>query len=254
MKLLIVEDEPRTAIDLANTVKEVEPDAEILKITDSVEGAVRFLAEHPAPDLIFMDIELADGQSFEIFNQVEVRSPVIFCTAYNDYALQAFQTNGVDYILKPFDAKAVGRAIAKVKGLAEFYQTNNPDLSKLARAMEQLQPAQKTSFLVSFQGKFLPIQVADIAFFTVLGETVWLYPFKGGHYYVPYSLEELEGMVGNRQFYRANRQYLINFDAIREVEHGFARKLTVKLAVKTPDPVTVSKAKAGDFLRWMDER
>lgn len=254
MKMLIVEDEPRTAIDLANTVKEVEPAAEILKITDSIEGTVTFLREHPAPDLIFMDIELADGQSFEIFKQIEVRSPIIFCTAYDDYALQAFQTNSVDYILKPFDAKTVGRAIAKVKGLADFYRQGNPNLAKLSRIMEQLQPMQKTSFLVSFQGKFLPVQVSEIAFFTILGEAVWLFTFKGEHYYISHSLEELEEMVGDKQFYRANRQYLVNFDAIRQVEHGFARKLAVKLAVKTPGPVIVSKAKANDFLRWMNER
>lgn len=254
MKTLIVEDEPRTAIDLANTIKEVEPSVEILKITDSIESTVRFLREHPAPDLIFMDIELADGQSFEIFKQTEVRSPVIFCTAYDDYALQAFQTNGVDYILKPFDAKTVLRAITKVKGLAGFYREGNPDLAKLVQVAEHFQPVNKTSFLVSFQGKFLPIQISDIAFFTILGEAVWLFNFKGDRYYLPHSLEELEQMVGGNQFYRANRQYLVNFDAIRQVEHGFARKLTVKLAVKTPEPLTVSKAKASDFLRWMNER
>lgn len=254
MKTLIIEDEPRTAIDLANTVKEVEPSSEILQITDSIEGSVRFLRDHPMPDLIFMDIELADGSSFEIFKQIEIRCPVIFCTAYDAFALQAFQTNGVDYLLKPFDAKAVGRALAKVQGLAQFYRTGQHDPDQLIRLAEQVKSPQKTSFLVSFQGKFLPVQLSDIAFFTVLGEAVWLYNFKGEHYYLPHSLEELENMVGSNQFYRANRQYLINFDAIRQVEHGLARKLTVKLAVKTPDPVTVSKAKAGDFLRWMNER
>lgn len=250
MKILIVEDEPRTAVDLANTVREVEPSAEILHITDSIESTVRYLHEHPAPDLIFMDIELADGQSFEIFRLTEVRSPVVFCTAYDAYALQAFQTSGIDYLLKPFDARGVRRAIDKVRSLAAFYR--RPAAGQLVQVAEQMRTAQRTSFLVSFQGKYFPVQLADIAFFTVLGESAWLYTFKGERYYLPHTLEELESMAGSGQFYRVNRQYLVNFDAIREVEQGFARKLTVRLSVKTPDPVTVSKARAGEFLRWMN--
>ncbi len=250
MTILIVEDEPRTAIDLANTVREVEPSAEILHIIDSIDGTVRYLREHPAPDLIFMDIELADGQSFEIFRLTEVHSPVVFCTAYDAFALQAFQTNGIDYLLKPFDTRGVRRAIDKVRSLAAFYR--RPAANELARVAEQIRTVKRTSFLVSFQGKYFPVQLADIAFFTVLGESVWLYTFKGDSYYLPHSLEELESMAGDEQFYRVNRQYLVNFDAIREVEQGFGRKLTVKLLVKTPDPVIVSKAKAGNFLRWMN--
>ncbi len=254
MKILIAEDEPRTAIDLANTIKEVEPSAEIVKMTDSVEGTVAFLEKKPALDLAFFDIQLADGMSFDIFKETEVRCPVVFCTAFDGYAVQAFQTNGVAYILKPFDEKTVALAIKKVKSLAAFYKNGNPELEKLARAVGQLQSSKKTSFLVSFQGKFFPVSVQDIAFFTVLGDNTWLYNYKGESYHLPHTLEELEAMLDEKQFYRANRQYLVNFDAVRHVEHDSARKLIVKLSLRTPDPVTVSKAKASDFLRWMNER
>ena len=254
MKILIAEDEPRTAIDLANTVKEVEPSAEIVKMTDSVESTVAFFSKNPPPDLAFFDIQLADGLSFEVFKEIEVRCPVIFCTAFDEYAVQAFQTNGVAYLLKPFDEKSVAKALGKVKALAEFYRGENPDLLKLAQAVEKLQPSKKTSFLVSFQGKFLPVSVQDIAFFTVLGDNTWLYNFKGESYHLPHTLEELEGMLDKKQFYRANRQYLVNFGAVRHVENDFARKLSVKLTLRTPDPVTVSKAKSTDFLQWMNER
>lgn len=254
MKILIAEDEPRTAIDLANTIREVEPSAEIVKITDSVEGTVAFLEKKPPLDVAFFDIQLADGQSFEVFKETAVRCPVIFCTAFDTYAVQAFQTNGVGYILKPFDEKAVAKALDKVKILADFYQQGNPDLLKLAKAVENLQPARKSSFLVSFQGRFLPISVQDIAFFTILGDNTWLYNFKGESYHVPHTLEELETMLDGRQFYRANRQYLVNFAAIRHVENDQARKLLVKLALRTPDSITVSKAKASAFLSWMNER
>jgi DNA-binding LytR/AlgR family response regulator len=254
MKILIAEDEPRTAIDLANTIKEVEPVAEIVKMTDSVEATVAFFEKNTPPDLAFFDIQLADGMSFDIFKETEVRCPVIFCTAFDEYAVQAFQTNGVAYILKPFDEKSVAKALAKVKSLAEFYQGKAPDLLPLARAVQDLQPVKKTSFLVSFQGRFFPVSVQDIAFFTLLGDSTWLYNFKGESYHLPHPLEELEALLDEKQFYRANRQYIVNFDAVRHVEHDVARKLAVKLAIRTPDPIIVSKAKASDFLRWMNER
>lgn len=249
MKILIAEDEPRTAIDLANTIKEVEPAAEIVKITDSVEGTVAFLSKKPPLDLAFFDIQLADGLSFDIFKEAELPCPVIFCTAFDDYALQAFQTNGVGYILKPFDEKSVRQALDKVQALDQFFSSE-----KIGQVAEQLHHGKKSSFLVSFQGKFLPISVKDVAFFTVLGENTWLYNFKGESFHLPHSLEELEGMLDEQQFYRANRQYLINYAAIHHVENDFARKLAVKLTVKAPDPIIVSKAKASEFLKWMNER
>jgi len=255
MKILIVEDEPRTAIDLANTVREVEPAAEVVKITDSVEGTVAFLAKNPALDLAFFDIQLADGQSFDIFKEAELRCPVIFCTAFDDYALQAFHTNGVAYILKPFDEKTVRRALDKVQSLGQFFEAGQQQqLTQVVQAAESLRKGKKTSFLVSFQGKFLPIGVQDVAFFTVMGEYTFLYTLKGDSFHLPHSLEELESMLDPKQFYRANRQYIVNFDAVRHVENDAARKLSVKLTVKTPDPVIVSKAKASEFLKWMNER
>ncbi|MBI1227030.1 MAG: response regulator [Bacteroidetes bacterium] len=249
MKILIAEDEPRTAIDLANTIKEVEPAAEIVKITDSVEGTVAYLEKKLPLDLAFFDIQLADGLSFDIFKEATVPCPVVFCTAFDDYALQAFQTNGVAYILKPFDEKTVQQALDKLKTLDQFFSSE-----KMGQVAEQIHHGKKSSFLVSFQGKFLPISVKEVAFFTVLGENTWLYNFKGESFHVPHSLEELEGMLDGQQFYRANRQYLVNFSAVHHVENDFARKLAVKLSVKSPDPIVVSKAKASDFLRWMNER
>ncbi|MBK9014004.1 MAG: response regulator transcription factor [Saprospiraceae bacterium] len=208
----------------------------------------------PQLDLAFFDIQLADGLSFDIFKEVEVRCPVVFCTAFDDYALQAFQTDGVEYILKPFDENSVRRALDKVKFLGQFFGAGQAGHEKIAQVAEQMHRGKKSSFLVSFQGKFLPISVQDVAFFTILGEYTWLYTFKGESYNLPHSLEELEGMLDERQFYRANRQYLVNFAAVRHVENDFARKLAVKLTLKTPDPITVSKARASDFLRWMNER
>lgn len=254
MKILIVEDEPRTAIDLANTLREIDPLVEVVKITDSVESTLAFLAKKPTLDLAFFDIQLADGLSFDIFRETELPCPIVFCTAYDAYALQAFQTNGVGYILKPFDEKSVARALDKVKSLGKFYAEGQNQVAQMAKMAEQLQRHKKSSFLVSFQGKYLPISVQEVAFFTILGDNTWLYTFKGESFHLPHSLEELEGLVDPHQFYRANRQYLVNFAAVRHLENDFARKLNVKLTVKSPDPITVSKARASDFIRWMNER
>ena len=256
MKVLIAEDEPKTAQDLSETLQEIDSSIQILGITDSIEGTVNFLAYPPSPDLIFLDIQLADGLSFDIFKETTISCPVVFCTAYDEYALQAFQTNGVAYVLKPFSTSDVRLALEKVKNLATFYRADSPDLRTLAEAMDTLRGSggMKSNFLVSFRGSFIPIPTKDIALFYILGEDVCLQTFKGNTYLVPHSLEEIERMVGAQQFYRANRQHLINFDLIDSVEQDFARKLKIKPTVKCPDQITVSKAKASEFLHWMDAR
>ncbi len=254
MTILIVEDETRTAFDLKATVLELEPGAQILDIKDSVEGTITWLQSHPAPDLIFMDIQLADGLSFEIFNEVKVQSPVIFCTAFDEYALQAFQTNGVDYILKPFDREAVGRAMQKVKQLQNFFQQPGAGLDRLTEMLQQLKTGYKTSFLVSSRDKLLPISTSEVAYFYIEHEVTFLHTNDGKRYILNYTMEELEKSLDPRQFYRANRQFLVNYDNITEVEHYFARKLLVKIKTPVKEPMVVSKAKASEFLHWMETR
>ena len=254
MKVLIIEDEQRTAQNLQAILCELEPNIQILGILDSVEGAIDYLGSQPMPELIFMDIQLADGQSFEIFQEVEVRAPVIFCTAFDEYALQAFQVNGVDYILKPFDRESVGRALAKVKNLQNFFQQSPSSLEKLAGLIHQLKPAYKSNFLVGHRDKLLPVAVQDVAYFYIEHEITFLNTFDGKRYVVNHTLDELEKSLDPRQFYRANRQFLVNFRAVSEVEHYFARKLLLRLNANTKEPVVISKAKASEFLMWMEQR
>ena len=256
MKILIVEDEPKTAQDLSETLQEIDPSITILGITDSIEGTLNFLAYPPAPDLIFLDIQLADGLSFDIFKETTIACPVVFCTAYDEYALQAFQTNGVAYVLKPFSVGDVRLALDKVKSLANFFRADVPDFRAFAEAMDTLRTngGLKSNFLVTFRGNFIPIPTKEIALFYILGEDVCLQTFKGNTYLVPHSLEEIERMVGHQQFYRANRQHLINFELIESIEQDLARKLKIKPKVKCHDQITVSKAKASEFLQWMNTR
>lgn len=254
MRVLIIEDEQKTAADLKATLMEMDPGIQVLDILDSVEGSIRYLKTEPSPDLIYMDIQLADGLSFEIFGEVQISCPVVFCTAFDEYAIEAFKVNGVDYILKPFDKEAVGRSLAKVKNLENFFQSKSNQAEQLSQLLKTLKPASKGSFLVSFKDKMIPISTADVAFFNIEHELTFLYTFSNQRYNLPYTLDELSGQLDDTQFYRANRQYLVNYKAIREVEHYFSRKLLIKLSVSVKEPIIVSKAKAPDFLRWMDGR
>lgn len=256
MKILIVEDEQRTAYDLQATIRELQPGATFPAILDSVEATVAWLNENPMPDLAFFDIQLADGLSFDIFEEVKVECPVVFCTAFDEHALRAFQVNGVDYILKPFDPESVRRALDKVKALENFFQKRDNNLeAKIAKLLEEArQPVAKTTFLVSQRDKFQPIAVADIAYFYIEHEVTFLHTIDNRRFMLSYTLDELEKMLDTRQFYRANRQFLIHSKVIVEVEQYFARKLLVKISAQTKEPIVVSKAKASEFLQWLEKR
>ncbi len=255
MNILILEDEQRTALDLQATIRELEPDVIFTGVLDSVDAAVRYFKANPAPDLAFFDIQLADGLSFDVFNEVEVPCPVIFCTAFDEYALQAFQVNSVDYILKPFDRQSLGRALEKVKKLENFFQKREGRPERLAGLLNSLRPAQtKSVFLVSQRDKLIPVQVAEIAYFYIEYEVTFLYTFDKRRFVVNHTLDELEKMLDPLLFYRANRQFLVHITAIVEVEQYFARKLLLRMNVDTKEPVVVSKAKASDFIHWMEHR
>lgn len=254
MRILILEDEQKTAQDLKATIGEIVPDANFVALLDSVEGAVQWFANNPAPDLAFFDIQLGDGLSFDIFKECEVSCPVIFCTAFDEYALQAFQANGIDYILKPFDRESVNRALEKVKNLENFFQQREGRQERIANLLESVQPNLKTTFMVAQRDKLIPIAVKDIAYFYIEHEIAFLYTFDNRRFIIDHTLEELEGIVDPKQFYRANRQFLINGKSVLEVEQYFARKLLLKLNTPTKEQVLVSKAKATSFLRWMEQR
>ncbi len=256
MKILIIEDEQRAAKDLEATIKSVLPGALFLGILDSVESAIGWFGNNPAPDLAFFDIQLADGLSFDIFEEAKVACPVVFCTAFDEYALQAFQVNGVDYILKPFDQEAVRRAINKVQALENFFQKRDGDLEKrLSKLLESVRPTQaKNTFLVSHRDKMIPVSVAEIAYFSIENELTFIHTFDNRRFMLAHTLDDLEKLLDHRLFYRANRQFLVNANAIDSVEQYFARKLLLKLKAQTKEQVVVSKAKASEFLLWLEGR
>jgi two-component system, LytTR family, response regulator LytT len=257
MKVLIIEDEPITARELKFTLRKLDKNIEILDTVDSIETALEFLKEMQ-PDLIFSDIHLADGSCFDIYSQIDIQCPIVFCTAYDDYAIDAFKTNGIAYILKPFDEQSVSEALEKVKkithlGIAPNNETAGINLEALAKLLKK-ETEYKSSFLVSKAGKLIPVDISNVAFFYIKNELVMLYTVKGDSYVTDYSLDKLEGEVNPHDFYRANRQFLINRRIVKEVEQYFARKLLVKTHTVAPEHIIISKAKATDFTKWLGNK
>ncbi|MET1056121.1 MAG: LytTR family DNA-binding domain-containing protein [Pedobacter sp.] len=255
MNILIIEDEIKTAKALARVITTVKPHAKIVGSIQSVETAVRYLSDNSAPDLIFMDVQLADGLCFDIFKRVKVISPVIFCTAYNDYAIEAFKSNGIDYILKPISIETIAPAFEKVEGIRNFFQTHNEETQQLELLMNRIgENDGKKSFLVFKNNKYVIVPTERIAYFYIRDEVPTIVNFDQEEFPISSALDEVHQLLSAKQFFRLNRQYLINFNSVLEVEHYFARKLFVKLLIPTADKLLVAKDKVTAFLRWLEER
>ncbi|MBE8728287.1 LytR/AlgR family response regulator transcription factor [Flavobacterium hungaricum] len=255
MTIIIVEDEVKTAKALGQLILSIRPDVQILSYIQSIDGAVSYLLENGQPDLIFMDIQLADGLSFEIFKSVKVLSPVIFCTAFDDYAIDAFKSNGIDYVLKPFSRESIALAMNKAAELQNFFQRNNkqmPDFEYLLSKSSENKG--KSSFLVFKNNKYQTVQTENIAYFFIKNETPTIMTFDKNEYQLTQSLDEVSKLLAPVQFFRINRQYLVNFAAIREAEHYFSRKLLIKLIVPTEEKLLVGKEKSTAFLNWLENR
>jgi len=251
MNIVIIEDEPLTARDLESCIRSAEPAAKIVAVLGSLAEATEFFRENALPDLIFSDIQLGDGLSFSIFAAFEQSVPVIFCTAYDAYALDAFKATGIDYILKPFSARNIAAALAKYQRLTGKTATPGSAAATLMDLAALFGPqASRRSILVYHKEKIVPVNVGDIAFFYLKADAVLLVTFAKQAYTVHKTLEEIEKIVG-ADFYRANRQCLVNREAIRDVSQDAGRRLLVNLLVPCEEKVTVGRAKASHFLEWL---
>ncbi len=253
MKVVIIEDELKAAKSLANLVANLRPNARVVAQLQSIEAAVNYFTENDQPDLVFMDIQLSDGLSFEIFKAVKLRCPVIFCTAYGEYAMDAIKANGVDYLLKPFSQEDLEAAFVKVESFKNFFQQNSaPDLDEILQKIGIEEG--KKSFLVFKNNKYTTVKTDDIAFIFIRYESATIMTFQQQQYPIGQSLDQLQAMLSPKQFFRVNRQYLVNFTAIKEVEHYFARKLLLKLTIASPEKLLIGKEKATAFFDWLDGR
>ncbi len=251
MKIVIIEDEEVIADELEqNITKLIDQPVDIVKLS-SVKMAIAYFRNNNSPDLIFSDIQLGDGLSFEIFVAEPVSVPIIFCTAYDEYALDAFKANGIDYILKPFTAKMLDKAIQKYLQLKKVLSADQtPQYEALMQLLAGKEVQKTASVLVYHQDKIIPVNLDDIAIFYLSNEVTHLLTFSGKTYYPNKNLDELERLAGN-SFFRANRQYLVCRKAITDVSNFFSRKLSLNLKVPLEEKVIVSKGKAPQFLSWL---
>lgn len=253
MKFLIIEDEPYAARQLQQTILACRPQAAIVDVLSTVEEAAAFLRTKPDIDLIFLDIHLADGQSFSIFDKVDVQTPVIFTTAYDQYAIKAFEVNSIDYLLKPVSGELLAKAILKFEKLwmEKSLPTAFTDIARLRKIL-LLPEVYKENFLIPFKDQLIPVAVKDFAWFEVQNGRVSGKKFTNGSLVLEErSIDELMGQLDPKLFYRANRQYLINRLAVKTVSLHFHGKLTVTLDPAPKGPVIISRERASQFKDWM---
>lgn len=252
MNALIIEDEKAAARNLKAVLKEISDPLEIAGETDSIVDTIQWLKSHPAPDLIFMDIHLADGSAFEIFEHIDITCPIIFTTAYDEYALRAFKVNSIAYLLKPISPTDLQNALNKLKNLRE--QSPEPNMYQdLARVMRKLKKEEnyKTHFLIPSKGdKLIPVSTATIAYFYISEGTVKAVDKQANEFVFTQSLDELAEQLDPRHFFRANRQYLIAKEAIEDIHLWFNGRLIVNLKIPVPERIIISKAKVTEFKEW----
>lgn len=255
MTIVIIEDERMVAEDLAENIGRLIPEASEIVQLHSVRESVVWLNSHPVPELIFSDIQLGDGLSFDIFKMVAISVPVIFCTAYNQYAIDAFKANGIDYVLKPYTQQTLKSALDRYEQLKkQFSGVTMPSYDAVMKllSLKAGQETKATSILVYAKDKIIPVDLKEIALIYLENDVVQLLTFNGKVYYPNKSLDELEKMTGNF-FFRANRQILICRKAIADVSSFFSRKLSLNLTVSFPERITVSKIRTPAFLKWLSQ-
>ncbi|NTS40521.1 response regulator transcription factor [Flavisolibacter sp. BT320] len=252
MNILIVEDEELAQKKLQKTLAAVDATATVVGITDSIQSTVDWLKANNNADLILMDIELADGQSFEVFNLVDVKAPVIFTTSYDEYALKAFKVNSVDYLLKPVQTDELQAALAKYKKLADTTKQDVNIESLVNQIKQQLQPKEyRKRFLVKHAQKLVSVDVEEIAYFYSDGRLNFFKTFDNKKFVVDYTMDELEEMLDPAGFFRISRSFFVAFNAIEKIDDYFGNRLILQLNPVVDKEALVSREKVADFKKWM---
>jgi len=253
MSVLIVEDEQLAVEKLSRTIYEVDKTIEIVGQTDGIETTLQWLQANREPDLIFLDIELSDGQSFEIFNQTMVNSAVIFTTSYDEYAIQAFKFNSIDYLLKPIKKDDLRQSLEKYALMKkQFGQPAAPDIQQLLKDIRsQFASEYRDRFLVKHGQRMLPIDIADVAYFYSESSISFLKTKGNVRFNLEYTLDELEGMVDPRSFFRANRSFIIYIKSVDAVYPHLNGRLKTDLKPTSETEVLISREKAQEFKDWL---
>lgn len=255
MKVVIIEDEPLVAKNLMRMLRQIDASVEILATLDSVAASVKWVNENPQPDLFFMDIQLADGVSFDIFNKVKIGSPVIFTTAYNEYAIRAFKVNSVDYLLKPIDKEQLQSAVEKFK---KYFGVKNDAMgeqfkSLLDNMQNKSTPKFKERFLAHYKGGIVPMPESKTAYF-IKDTIIYLVTNENEKLVTDYNtIDEIEEVVNPEKFFRANRQMIIHVDQVDTYKKHDTGKVEVHLKCDKNVRADVSREKANEFVSWLDQ-
>lgn len=248
-RVIIVEDETAAAVNLRSMLKAIIPDVEVVAVLESVEESVAFFGAGTDADIVFMDIHLADGDSFRIFKSVNINIPIIFTTAYDQYALEAFKVNSIDYLLKPYKEEDLKRALDKLQRLTDTEharQREGRDRMVAEATAESLQ-----TLLVRYKDKIIPVNIDDVAFFYTFAEKVTLTTLTGDSYPVDKTLEALGQQLPDERFFRANRQFIISRRAVKDIAVWFGSRLALNLTIETPERIIISKARVPEFKQWL---
>lgn len=253
MNILIVEDEELAVKKLQKTLAAVDESARVAGITDSIKSTVEWLQENPQPDLILMDIELADGQSFEVFNLTDVKSPVIFTTSYDEYALKAFKVNSVDYLLKPIQKEELQAALSKFKKLKATTSNGDVNLESIVKELQQkLQPREyRKRFLVKLGQKLVSVEIDDISYFYSDGRLNFFKTTDNKKFVVDYTMDELEEMLDPEKYFRISRSFYVSVNCIDKIDDYFGNRLVLQLKPLVDKEALVSREKVTAFKKWM---
>ena len=250
MKVVIVEDERLSAEHLSLLLNKIDPGIEVIQYLDTVKSAIDFFKTGIHPDLLFLDIHLADGNCFEIFSKVQIDVPIIFTTAYDQYAIQAFKQNSIDYLLKPISVQDLGTALEKYKKQKQTIDKHL--LENITNAFQQINSQYKSRFLVKIGQSIHPIQTDDIHHFETQESITFLVTSKKNRYPVDFTINQLETMLQPKEFFRINRKIIIHIKSIETIETYFNGRLAIKSRFLEGDAKIVSRDRVNDFKKWLD--
>lgn len=254
IKVLIIEDEELAALRLQKMLKQGKEEIIVLGILDSIESSVKWINNHQTPDLIFLDIQLSDGISFEIFNQVELKCPVIFVTAYDAYALKAFELNSIDYLLKPLRQELLDKSIEKFQKIKQQFSSSDM-FQKMQQIIESYSlsgKAFKTRFLINKGETVISVKTDEIAYFFAEEKVVFMVLNNNQKHIINYSLDQLEQNLDPDNFFRVNRQFIVSEHSIEKISNYFNYKLKINLKPQAGESIIVSKSRVTEFKEWLD--
>jgi len=247
MNVLIVEDETTAYENMVDLLALVDPNIHVVGNTESIRQTIKWLGEHEAPDLIFMDIHLSDGSAFVIFDEIRIEIPIIFTTAYDRYAIEAFKVNSIDYLLKPVKEDDMRRALTK------FSKWGRPDISQYLSQIAQMvsKPNYSDKILIPYKDKLLPVSLSEIACFYTADKNTFVFLKNGMKYPYGKTLDQIYSTLNPHDFFRANKQFIVSRNSVSNITIWFDSRLLVSLEVDTPERIYVSKNRASEFKAWM---